>query len=392
MLYFKRLCYNKYMNPSYKNGGPNIPGVKPGIISSGPDDASAASPVNGPVNPVVTRSGNLVAPTNSATPVNPVAPVNPVVPTTPVNPAAPTNPMAPVNPVAPVSSATQVNPMTRANSTVNPFAGPSRQPTGGRPMNSNMTINEDIVLNNDEPDNRKRNWIIAGAIFGVVTVVVVVVLMVMMGVRGEITEKISKIKVYVEKGAGFVLEDDEIVPSGDFIYAIRVGKEGITGITKRYYTELKEKMDAVNNANGIVEIYLNDLKMLSNIMNNEVISSGLLAAYDKDGDDGAKKYFDNNISCGDYSDDLSTVCEQVEAYYERLLSEHKVYATAGCIKKEVYDNECAITHYSKEVILEQTALAGVKEKIMQSLRSDTTLTLFNTTLLSVGQNVNGGNV
>lgn len=122
------------MNPSYDNGGPvgasnaggtsgvgGVPGVKPGVIASGPSDTPAA---------IASGPNAMDAPNMPATPV----------------------------PNAPVVS---------------------RQPTGRRPASSEI-----ILAPSDGTKKRKRNLIIAGVVAGVLVLVGVVVAVVMLG-RGN---------------------------------------------------------------------------------------------------------------------------------------------------------------------------------------------------------------
>lgn len=50
------------MNPSYNSGGPNVPGVKPGTIASGPDNGTSGGVVSGGVAPVQPQPNRYIPP------------------------------------------------------------------------------------------------------------------------------------------------------------------------------------------------------------------------------------------------------------------------------------------------------------------------------------------
>ena len=130
------------MNPSYNSGGAsdaggasNIPGVKPGIIASGPEPADTpnASTPNTGTTPGVIASGP-----------------EPEVEPRPID--------------------------TPAGLSMNS----SRMPSGGRPLN--MPVNNDIVLNTGDTSKKPNRGILIGGIVAVVVLAIVAVVVgVMMG-------------------------------------------------------------------------------------------------------------------------------------------------------------------------------------------------------------------
>ena len=226
---------------------------------------------------------------------------------------------------------------------------------------------DDVVFSSGgvKPAGGKKKFVIIGVILGVLVVVAVVLGILASGGGGGLfgggeLAGFLELKEFIEKGdeeTRKLFEDvnsDEESESGEsgeeYIMAIRISEKGETEVRK-YYEKL-EKLEQNFYNKSVTKVdsdklseYSNALKVLKNAINYYKTKEGLILAYEDGGDSGAETYFSDSISCNKDSGDLKDVCSLEEKYYTAVLTEHKVFAEAGCYKNGEYNLRCAKEYY-----------------------------------------------
>ena len=328
------------MNPSYENGGQNIPGVKPGVIASGPDPVTPANPAL--VNP---------------TPANPVS-ANP----TPVNPT-------PANPGVIASGPTTEDVEPRPITTPSGLSlGSSRQPTGGRPMSiSSMPMNDDIILSgNDAPSSNKKGLIIGGVIAGIVMVVLAVVMVIILNKGGGSSTANNADQNLFANYFDYLVntEDFTVNQNSEYdeykVYGVQEALnnkdteyfEKLGSLWNNFYTNVKEenKYSEVSKIMGDIE-YQNELmdfvtKYMATTVWNE---NGLLELYLKNGLEKASSEVEKN-----YKKLAETIYEPGKRFAEAIQKNANLYLTtfskadaAGCIASGEINYDCVRNNAAK---------------------------------------------
>jgi len=310
------------MNPSYNNGGPNvpggagnIPGAKPGVIASGPGDAS-----------VPIASG-------------------PNMPATPV-------------PNAPVVS---------------------RQPTGGRPMS-----NEIVLTPDDGAKKRKRNLIIAGALAGVIVVAVLAAVIIVVARSGGSNNNTSSNADYnlFSNYVNYLLNTSnntnaEITKYDKYEdYAIQLAYydnntqyfQQLEKLWNNFYTKITEenKYSSVSKIMGDIS-YQNELMdFITKYMANTKWDEGeLLELYIDEGLADATETVNNS-----YNDIASTIYEPGKTYAEGALKNailalntYSKYQSLGCIVNKAVNFECLERNSTSITTVKASDLAEVDENL-----------------------------
>lgn len=307
------------MNPSYKNGGQDIPGVKPGIIASGPE-------------PV--------------TPVNP-APVNP----TPVNPI-PTN--SGVIASGPAPEDIEPRPITTPS-------GLNIAPS--MPITS---TNSDIMLGGDVPRSNKKGLIIGGVIAGIVMVVLAVVMVIILSKGGGSSTANNADQNLFANYFDYLVntEDFTVNQNSEYdeykVYGVQEALnnkdteyfEKLGSLWNNFYTNVKEenKYSEVSKIMGDIE-YQNELmdfvtKYMATIVWNE---NGLLELYLKNGLEKASSEVEKN-----YKKLAETIYEPGKRFAEAIQKNANLYLTtfskadaAGCIASGEINYDCVRNNAAK---------------------------------------------
>ncbi|MBQ3470458.1 hypothetical protein IJH23_01975 [Candidatus Saccharibacteria bacterium] len=269
------------------------------------------------------------------------------------------------------------------------FGGQNNAGTGGAPgdfggfgmsggagtpgMNPSMNSGGDIVFTSAGiPEKKsKKKFIIMGIVVGVLVVLLVVLALVFSRggsgglFGGGAPAGFNELREFIEKGDAetqALFEDgdgeessDEENTEGDsgeseYIMAIRISEQGETEVRKYYAKLAKLEQEFYNKSatkvdSELLAEYGNALKVLRNAINYYEAKEGLILSYENGGESGAEAYFGENISCNKDSGDLKDVCSLEEKYYTAVLTEHKVYAEAGCYKNNEYDTMCVKNYY-----------------------------------------------
>lgn len=337
------------MNPSYENGGQgnaggasNIPGVKPGVIASGPATAQSTAPAN----PGVIASG----------------------------------PDPEEVPPRPITTPSGLN------------IGSSRQPTGGRPMNmpimsasAGAPAGGDIAIGGNEASgSNKRGLIIGGVIAGVVALVLVVVLAVVMSGNGGNTGTSGTSDYalyttyfnYLLNTNDFVAQDDsEFNEYEDYRIQLAYYDQETSYFTElnslwnNFYTNVTEenKYSETSKIIGDIE-YQNELMdfMSKYMAITDYDEESLLQLYIDEGASGAQSEIEKS-----YNMLATTIYEPGKAFAESslkrataILSAVSSYDTAGCIVNDEINYECLTKNASTIEFADQEVLNEVDDGIL----------------------------
>lgn len=234
---------------------------------------------------------------------------------------------------------------------------------GGGVMEQNYTgNNEDVVIATGGGPKKggKKVFAIVGILLLLVAIVCGIIAIAFGGGGGGLLgggklEGFAELKEFIEKGDAETRElfegaSDEEEDSEGYIMAIRISEKDEADVRK-YYDKLgkleqafySKAVDRVDES--VLAEYENALMVLRNAINYREVESGLIKAYEEGGESGAKSYFEDKIECNGESGELANVCETEKNYYTAVLTEHKVYAEAGCYKGAFYDSRCSMDYY-----------------------------------------------
>lgn len=241
----------------------------------------------------------------------------------------------------------------------------------------------------------KKKFIIMGIVVGVLVVLLVVLALVFSRggsgglFGGGAPAGFNELREFIEKGDAetrALFEEDiddsddeesaeESSEESEYIMAIRISEQGEAEVRK-YYAKLAKleqefyDKSATKVDSDLLAEYGNALKVLRNAINYYETKEGLILAYENGGESGAEAYFEENISCNKDSGDLKDVCSLEEKYYTAVLTEHKVYAEAGCYKNKEYGTECAWKYYGLVVFQERAYIYGTPSRLLSQLPAE----------------------
>lgn len=201
---------------------------------------------------------------------------------------------------------------------------------------------EPVVLGNDGRKKSKK-WVWILVVLLVVGLIIAAVTMLMMSNEKK-QKKAAAEKAFYEV-ANYVMggEDgdndssdlatrynsliESYTNNDDLLYAINIREQNFEKI-KGYYKELDEKIQVFSkrvqelSEENIADKYIETLKVLRNSIDYYTVRNNLVDSFETSGETSAKRFIQQNISCGSYEWILAPLCDSEEMYYESFLEEY----------------------------------------------------------------------